>query len=78
MSASKKPVKAGDVFSVLRKLGFTSTDKSGRVRLFTHKDGTFLTTPFDPEELMPPKWLWWILRDVRLTEQDFERLLKAS
>jgi predicted RNA binding protein YcfA (HicA-like mRNA interferase family) len=80
VNSRSEGVRTGDVVTVLRKLGYSTTSKKkkGATLLYAHGDGTMVTVPFDPEAIMIPRWFEFVLRDIRMKEKDFWQLLKSS
>src|SRR5437667_8234470 len=65
-------IKVREMMRILRKLGYKEVQKGGkRVRLFANDEGNSIPTPFDPEEEMFPKSVWWTLNLIRLPDKEF-------
>ena len=72
-------IKVGEMIGVLRKLVYKQIGKPGKVsRFFENDEGTFISTPVNPEEEMFPKTVWWTLNLMRLPDKEFERLRKQA
>ncbi len=70
-------VRVADMIHVLRKLGYRQVRKAGnQLRFFAKNGGDSIPLPFDAEEPMFPKMVWWTLNLLRLSDEDFNRLRK--
>jgi len=72
-------IKVADMMHVLRKLGYRQVRTSGiKMRFFAKDGGESLPLPYDPEEEMFPKMVWWTLNLIRLPDEEFARLRRGA
>jgi len=72
----KLPVlKPRDVVSVLSHLGFAEVRQRGSHKQFRHPDGRVTTVPFHAGRDISPNLLRKIIEDIRLTPEEFIKLL---
>jgi len=72
----KLPVlKPRDVVSVLSHLGFAEVRQRGSHKQFRHSDGRVTTVPFHAGRDISPNLLRKIIEDIRLTPEEFIKLL---
>ena len=68
-------VNATKLIKVLNKLGFFETRSSGSHRIFRHSDGRGTSVPFHAGEDIGRGLLRAILRQVRISPEEFKKLL---
>lgn len=74
---SKLPIiKARQLFKVLKLLGFVQTHKKGSHFFFTHPDGRTTVVPVHPKEDIGKGLLRAILRDIEISVDKLNELLK--
>ncbi len=72
----KLPVlKPREVVSVLSHLGFAEVRQRGSHKQFRHVDGRVTTVPFHAARDISPNLLRKIIEDIRLTPEEFVKLL---
>lgn len=75
---TKLPRVTGDrVIKVLRRVGFVEIRQRGRHVILQHPDGRVTVVPIHRGEEIGPGLLRKILRDVELTPEEFQDLLKG-
>ena len=74
---SKLPIiKARQLLKVLNLLGFTLKHKKGSHFFFAHKDGRTTVVPIHPSETLGKGLLSAILRDIKISVEELNNLLK--
>jgi len=68
------PAKPEEVTRALEKLGFTRVRQSGSHAIYHHADGRWTTVPIHRGRDLGRGILGRILRDVRLSADEFEQL----
>jgi len=68
------PAKPEEVIKVLEKLGFRKVRQSGSHAIFYHSDGRWTTVPVHKGKDVAKGTLRKILRDVRITYEEFKSL----
>jgi predicted RNA binding protein YcfA (HicA-like mRNA interferase family) len=68
------PAKPEEVIKVLEKLGFRKVRQSGSHVIFYHSDGRWTTVPVHKGKDVAKGTLRKILRDVRITYEEFKSL----
>ncbi len=72
----KLPVlKARQLISLLERLGFVEVRQRGSHKQFRHPDGRVTTVPVHPGRDLAPPLLRKILDDVRISPEEFLRML---
>ncbi|MEA2336707.1 MAG: hypothetical protein QOE82_714 [Thermoanaerobaculia bacterium] len=72
----KLPVlKPREIVSILGQLGFVEIRQRGSHKQFRHADGRMTTVPFHSGRDISPNLLRKIIEDIRLTPDDFLKLL---
>ena len=69
-----KPAKSDEVVRVLGKLGFTCVRQSGSHAIYHHADGRWTTVPVHKGKELGKGILRKILRDAKISVDDFEQL----
>jgi predicted RNA binding protein YcfA (HicA-like mRNA interferase family) len=64
-------LKPNEVVSILQKLGFKEVRQKGSHKQFRHSDGRFTTVPFHQGRDISPVLLKQIIKDIRLTVEEF-------
>lgn len=75
MSSRLPRVTAGQILRVLRRLGFEEVRSSGSHRILRNSVGKRVTVPYHAGEILHPKILHSILRDIDLSVEEFRELL---
>ena len=74
---SKLPIiKARDILKVLKILSFTLKHKKGSHFFFSHKDDRTTVIPIHPSETLGKGVLRSILRDIEISVEELNNLLK--
>lgn len=74
---SKLPIiKARQLIKVLKLLGFAETHRKGSHFFFAHKDGRTTVVPVHPAETLGKGLLRSILRDIDISVEEFNKLLR--
>ena len=68
-------VTAREVIRVIERIGFIQVRASGSHLIFRNEAGRRTTVPFHATEILHPKTLASILRDVGLTIEEFQKKL---
>ncbi len=68
------PAKADEVKRVLEKLGFSCVRQSGSHLIYHHDDGRWTTVPIHKGKDLGKGILRKILKDAKITVDEFERL----
>jgi predicted RNA binding protein YcfA (HicA-like mRNA interferase family) len=68
-------LKPREIARVLEKLGFVEVRQRGSHKQFRHQDGRGTTVPFHGNRDISPFLLRQIIKDIRLTAEDFLRHL---
>jgi len=68
-------LKPREIARVLEKLGFVEVRQRGSHKQFRHQDGRGTSVPFHGNRDISPFLLWQIIKDIRLTAEDFLRHL---
>ena len=68
-------ITAGEIISVLQKLGFSLSRQSGSHMIYKSADGKRVTVPFHAAKTLHPKVLKSILRDANLSVARLQELL---
>jgi predicted RNA binding protein YcfA (HicA-like mRNA interferase family) len=63
------------VVSILGDLGFVEVRQRGSHKQFRHADGRMTTVPFHGSRDISPNLLRKIIEDIRLTPEDFLKIL---
>jgi len=69
-----RPTKPEEVVRVLERLGFVRIRQSGSHAVFHHPDGRWTTVPFHRGKDVAKGTLRKILRDAKITVEEFKRL----
>ena len=69
-------LKPREVVRVLEKLGFVKVRQRGSHKQYRHADGRCTTVPFHSRRDVSPLLLRQILKDIRVTPEDFLRELR--
>ena len=69
-------IKANKLIKVLLKVGFVESRGKGSHRIFRHTDGRRTSVPVHPSEDIGRGLLRAILRQVRLSGEEFHKLLR--
>ena len=68
------PVKARELIKILKKIGFVERRQKGSHLFLSHQDGRTTVIPVHPSKSIGIGLLRSILRDVKLSPEDFEKL----
>jgi len=68
-------VTAAEIIRVIEQLGFSRVRSSGSHFIYRNAEGRRTTVPFHPGEILHPKTLSAILRDVGLTPEELSKRL---
>jgi predicted RNA binding protein YcfA (HicA-like mRNA interferase family) len=68
-------LKPREIARVLKKLGFVEVRQRGAHKQFRHQDGRGTTVPFHGNRDISPFLLRQIIKDIRLTAENFLRHL---
>lgn len=66
--------KASELQRVARKLGFVAARQTGSHQLWKHPDGRATTIPIHPSTTITPPLYYAILKQLGITEEDFNQL----
>ena len=69
-----RPAKSDEVVGVLEKLGFTCIRQSGSHAVYHHPDGRWTTVPIHKGKDLGKGILWKILKDAKITVNEFEQI----
>ena len=69
-------LKPREVVRVLEKMGFVEVRQRGSHKQYRHADGRCTTVPFHGSRDVSPRLLRQILKDIRVTPEDFLRELR--
>jgi predicted RNA binding protein YcfA (HicA-like mRNA interferase family) len=69
-------LKPREVVRVLERMGFVEVRQRGSHKQYRHADGRCLTVPFHSRRDVSPLLLQQILKDIRVTPEDFLRELR--
>jgi predicted RNA binding protein YcfA (HicA-like mRNA interferase family) len=73
---SKLPIiKAKKLIKILKKLGFFPIRQEGSHIFFKHPDGRTTVVPYHPSQDIGRGLLRAIIEDIKITPQQFERLI---
>ena len=72
------PTRARELCSVLERVGFEETRHRGGHACYQHEDGRRTEIPFHGDDEIGVDLLKRILRDVRLSRQEYLRLLREK
>jgi hypothetical protein len=68
-------VKVKEMAKVLGKLGFRKKRHlEKRITVYENSEGDTISLPYNPEEPLLWRYVWWVLNDLRLPDKEFERL----
>jgi predicted RNA binding protein YcfA (HicA-like mRNA interferase family) len=70
-------VTADEVIRVLEQMGFYLARQSGSHKIYKNQEGKRVTVPYHAGKIIHPKVLKSILRDVGLSAERFEELLRS-
>lgn len=74
---SKLPVvKANRLEKILLHLGFQSQRQKGSHKFYRHPDGRYTTIPHHPRKDLPRELIRTILKQINLSSEEFQELLK--
>ncbi len=68
------PVKAKELIKILKRIGFVERRQKGSHLFLSHPDGRTTVVPIHPSKSIGIGLLRSILRDVKLSPEDFEKL----
>ena len=68
------PVKARELIKILKKIGFVERRQKGSHLFLSHQDGRTTVIPVHPSKSIGIGLLRSILRDIKLSPEDFEKL----
>ncbi|MBI4035606.1 type II toxin-antitoxin system HicA family toxin [Candidatus Daviesbacteria bacterium] len=68
------PIKAKELIKILKKIGFIERRQKGSHLFLSHEDGRTTVVPIHPSKSIGIGLLRSILRDVKLSPEDFGRL----
>lgn len=68
------PIKAKELIKILKKIGFVERRQKGSHLFLSHQDGKTTVVPIHPSKSIGIGLLRSILRDVKLSSEDFEKL----
>ncbi len=72
--SSLSPIKAVALIKILKKLGFVERRQKGSHLFLSHQDGRTTVVPVHPSKQIGVGLLRSILRDVKVSPDDFEKL----
>lgn len=75
MSGRLSILKARDLISVLKKIGFVEVRQKGAHICFKHSDGRFTLVPYHSNEDISRGLLRQILREIKISPDEFLKLL---
>ncbi len=70
------PIAATTIIKILQKLGFNPVRQKGGHLILEHIDGRSIPIPIHGNKEIPPNLLKAILREAKLSREEFFRLLK--
>lgn len=73
---SLKPLPARKVIAILVKIGFKVVRQRGSHAVLKHSDGRITVVPVHPEEKIGRGLLLKIIKDAKLTKEQFLKLLE--
>lgn len=76
MSDKLPRVTAGEIISILEKIGFDLARSSGSHRIYKNKAGKRVTVPYHAGKILHPKVLKSILTDAGLTVDQLKQLMQ--
>jgi len=76
MSGKLSPAKPREVIHVLERIGFQQIRQSGSHATFRHSDGRWTIVAIHPGKTIPAGTLRKIIRDVGLTVEEFQAMLR--
>jgi len=68
-------LKPREVVRVLEKMGFVEVRQRGSHKQYRHDDGRYTTVPFHGSRDVSPLLLRQIIRDIRITSEEFAKHL---
>jgi predicted RNA binding protein YcfA (HicA-like mRNA interferase family) len=68
-------LKPREVVRVLEKLGFVEVRQRGSHKQYRHADGRYTTVPFHGSRDVSPLLLKQIIKDIRITPEEFAKHL---
>lgn len=68
------PIKAKELIKILKRIGFIEKRQKGSHLFLSHKDGGTTVVPVHPSKSIGIGLLRSILRDVKLSPEEFEKL----
>ena len=68
-------LKPREIAHVLEKMGFVEVRQRGSHKQYRHADGRCTTVPCHGSRDVSPFWLRQIIKDIRLTHEEFMREL---
>ena len=68
-------IKSKDLEKIILKLGFNKIRQKGSHAFYKHADGRYTTIPHHPGRDLSPILLLKILKEIRVTKEEFERLI---
>ena len=75
---SLKPLPARKVLKVLTNLGFKVVRQHGSHAILKHADGRITVVPVHPKEEITPGLLLKIIKEAKLTKEEFLESLKKA
>jgi predicted RNA binding protein YcfA (HicA-like mRNA interferase family) len=75
---SLKPLPAKKILKILSKLGFKIVRQRGSYVFLKHPDGRIAVVPVHPAEEIGPGLLFKIIKDAKLTREEFLKLLEET
>lgn len=72
--SSLSPIKARDLLKILKKMGFVERRQKGSHLFMSHQDGRTTVVPVHPSRQIGVGLLRSILRDIKLSPEEFEKL----
>ena len=75
MSEKLPRVKVEKIIKVIEKLGFILARQSGSHKIYRNNKGVRVTVPYHSGNILHPKLLKTILRDIEISIEEFKKLL---
>ena len=71
-----KPISPKKLLKIIQQMGFEKIRQNGSHNFFRHPDGRSTVIPIHPQEDIGRGLLIEILKDIELTRQEFQKLIK--
>jgi len=75
---SLRPLPAKKIVKILNKIGFETVRQRGRHLILKHPDGRITVVPVHPGEQIGRGLLSKIIKDAKLTREEFLKLLEEA